>query len=122
MATNYKQKLASESPTHSRARGLHPVDTLMRTHRELEEHHQHQDRPAEPERDSLTPTQAQGLLTRAQIRAPFDGKIISLKTARHSNTIDNVKAKIDNVKAKIQDKDKKGPWSRPSLARRTVFS
>jgi hypothetical protein len=49
----------------------------------------------------LTPTQAQGLLTRARIRAPFDGEIISLKTKRHSNTIDNVKAKIDNVNAKI---------------------
>jgi hypothetical protein len=30
----------------------------------------------------LTPTQARGLLTRAQIRGPFDGKIISLKIAR----------------------------------------
>jgi hypothetical protein len=35
--------------------------------------------------------------------------------------IDNVKAKIDNVKAKIQDKEKKEPWSRPTLARRLVF-
>jgi hypothetical protein len=41
---------------------------------------------------------------RAQIRAPFDGEIISPKT-RLSNTIDNVNAKIDNVKAKIQDKE-----------------
>jgi hypothetical protein len=49
-------------------------------------------------------------------------KLSPLKTARHSNTIDNVKAKIDNVKAKIQDKEEKGPWSRPSLARRPVFS
>jgi hypothetical protein len=32
-----------------------------------------------------------------------------------------VKAKIDNVKAKIQDKEEKGPWSRPTLARRPVF-
>jgi hypothetical protein len=48
-------------------------------------------------------------LTRAQIRAPFDGEIISPKTTRQSNTIDNVKAKIDNVKAKIQDKEEKGP-------------
>jgi hypothetical protein len=79
---NYKLKLASESPTHSRARGLHPVDALSRTHQELEEHHQHQDRTAEPERDSSTPTQDWGLLTRARIRAPFDDKIISLKTAR----------------------------------------
>jgi hypothetical protein len=43
---------------------------------------------------------------RARIRAPFDGEIISRKMTRHSNTIDNVKAKIDNVKAKIQDKEK----------------
>jgi hypothetical protein len=41
---------------------------------------------------------------RAQIRAPFDGEIISLST-RLSNTIDNVKAKIDNVKAKTQDEE-----------------
>jgi hypothetical protein len=47
-------------------------------------------------------------LTRARIRAPFDGEIISPKTTRQSNTIDNVKAKIDNVKAKIQDKEEKG--------------
>jgi multidrug resistance efflux pump len=50
----------------------------------------------------LTPSQARGLQTRAQIRAPFDGEIISLKT-RLSNTIDNVNAKIDNVKAKIEN-------------------
>jgi hypothetical protein len=54
----------------------------MRTHRELEEHLQHQDPPAEPERDSLAPTQAGRLLTRARIRDPFNGKIISLKTTR----------------------------------------
>jgi hypothetical protein len=47
-------------------------------------------------------------LTRARIRAPFDGEIIS-PNARHSNTIDNVKAKIYNVKAKIQDKEEKRP-------------
>jgi hypothetical protein len=33
-----------------------------------------------------------------------------------SNTTDNVKAKIDNIKAKIEDKEEKGPWSRPTLA------
>jgi hypothetical protein len=48
-------------------------------------------------------------LTRARIRAPSDGEITSLKTTRHSNTIDNVKAKIDNVKAKIQDKEERRP-------------
>jgi hypothetical protein len=31
-----------------------------------------------------------------------------------------VKDKIDNVKAKIQDKEEKGSWSRPTLARRLV--
>jgi hypothetical protein len=45
-----------------------------------------------------------GFLTRAQIRAPFDGEIISHET-RFSDTIDNVKAKIDNVKAKTQDEE-----------------
>jgi hypothetical protein len=35
--------------------------------------------PTEPERDSLTPSQARGLLTRARIRAPFDGKILPLR-------------------------------------------
>jgi hypothetical protein len=43
-------------------------------------------------------------VTRARIRAPLDDEITTLKTTRHSNTIDNEKAKIDNVKAKIQDK------------------
>jgi multidrug resistance efflux pump len=52
----------------------------------------------------LTLSQARGLLTRAWIRAPFDGEIISNKT-RFSDAIDNVKAKIDNVKAKIQDEE-----------------
>jgi hypothetical protein len=69
----------------------------------------------------LTPSQARGLLTRARIRAPFDGEITSLETTRHSNTIDNVKAKIDNVKAKIQDKKGRRPWLRPTLARRPVL-
>jgi hypothetical protein len=32
-----------------------------------------------------------------------------------------VKAKIDNVKAKIEGKEEKGPWLRPTLARRPVF-
>jgi hypothetical protein len=59
-------------------------------------------------------------MTRARIRAPFDDKIISPKTTRHSNTIHNVKANIDNVKAKIQDKKERRPWSRPTLARRPV--
>jgi hypothetical protein len=54
----------------------------------------------------LTPSKARGLLTRARIRAPFDSEIISPKITRHSNTIDNVKAKIDNVKAKIKNKKK----------------
>jgi hypothetical protein len=44
------------------------------------------------------------MLTRARIRASFDGGIISLKV-KSSNTIDNVKAKIDNMKAKIQDRE-----------------
>jgi hypothetical protein len=44
-----------------------------------------------------------------------------LKTTRHSDTIDNVKAKIDNFKAKIREKEERRPWSRPSLARRPVF-
>jgi hypothetical protein len=61
------------------------------------------------------------LLTRARIRASFDGQIISLKTTRHSNTIDNVKAKIDNVNTKIQNKEEKRSWSRPTLARRPIF-
>jgi septal ring factor EnvC (AmiA/AmiB activator) len=82
------------------------------------------------------------MLSRARNRAPFNGKIISPKTTRWSNKIDNVKAKIDNVKAKIdnmkakidnvqakidnvkekiQDKEEKEPWSRPTLARRLGF-
>jgi glycine cleavage system H lipoate-binding protein len=43
-------------------------------------------------------------MMRAQIRAPFNGEIISLNT-RLLDTIDNVKAKIDSVKAKTQDKE-----------------
>jgi hypothetical protein len=62
----------------------------------------------------LTPAQARGLLKRAQIRAPFDGEIISPKKTRHSNT-------IDNVKEKIQDKEERRSWSRPTLARCPVF-
>jgi hypothetical protein len=38
-----------------------------------------QNRPAKPEHNSLTPSQARGLLTRARIRAPFDGEKIFLK-------------------------------------------
>jgi hypothetical protein len=67
-----------------------------------EEQHQHQAHSTEPEHESPTHPQARGLLTRARIRAPFDGEKISLIT-RKSNTIDNVKTKIDNVKAKIRD-------------------
>jgi hypothetical protein len=52
------------------------ADALARTHWELEQHHQDQDPSAEPERDFVTPLQARGLLTRARIRAPFNGKII----------------------------------------------
>jgi hypothetical protein len=60
-------------------------------------------------------------LTRSRIRAPFDGEIISPETTRHSNTIDNVKAKIVNVNAKIHDKEERRPFSRPTLARHLVF-
>jgi hypothetical protein len=60
-------------------------------------------------------------VTRDRIRAPFDGEIISPKKTGHSNTIDNVKAKIDNAKEKIQDKEERRSWSRPTLARRPVF-
>jgi hypothetical protein len=47
----------------------------------------------EPVCESLTPSQARGLLTRSQIRDPFDSEIITLEV-ESSNTIDNVKAKI----------------------------
>jgi hypothetical protein len=82
-----------------------------------EEQHQHQAHSIEPEHESSTHPQARGLLTKAWIRAPFDGEEISLIT-RQSNTIDNVKAKISNVKAKIRDEEDWGPRSIPTLARR----
>jgi hypothetical protein len=53
---------------HSRA----PTENMKNTIK-------HQDRPVKPERDSLTPSQARGLLTRSRIRAPFDGDNIFLK-------------------------------------------
>jgi hypothetical protein len=53
--------------TPSRARGLHPVDALARTHQEHGEQHQRQTHSIEPERDSLTPPQARGLLTGPKI-------------------------------------------------------
>jgi hypothetical protein len=59
------------------------------------------------------------IVTRVRI---FDSEITTLKTTRHFNTIDNVKAKIDNVRAKIQDKEERRSWSRPTLARRNIFS
>jgi hypothetical protein len=52
----------------------------------------------------------------------LNNEIISPKKTRHSNTTDNVKAKIENVKAKIQDKEERRSWSRPTLARRPVLS
>jgi multidrug resistance efflux pump len=51
----------------------------------------------EPVCESLTRSKARGLLTRAQIRAPFDGDIISLEM-ESSDT-------VDNMKTKIQDKE-----------------
>jgi hypothetical protein len=44
-------------------------------------------------------------LTRARIKAPFDGEIIFPLNTRQSDATDNMKAKIYNVKAKIQDKE-----------------
>jgi hypothetical protein len=43
----------------------------------------------------LTPSHAWGLLTRAWIKAPFDGEIITLEV-ESSDTIDNRKAKIED--------------------------
>jgi hypothetical protein len=75
-----------------------------RTHREDQEQNQHQAFSTEPEQDSSTPSQARGLLTRARIRATFDGEIIPHGT-KPSDIIDNVKDNIDNVKTKIQDEE-----------------
>jgi hypothetical protein len=72
----------------------------VRTHREDQEQNQHPTFPTEPERDSSTPSQARGLLTRARIRGPFDGEI-----THETEPFDT----IDNVKAKIQDKEAKDP-------------
>jgi hypothetical protein len=61
---------ASLQPTHE----LRGYTQRMRSRaptRELGEHLQLQDPATEPERDSLTPTQARWLLTRARIRDPF---------------------------------------------------
>jgi hypothetical protein len=81
-------------------------NALASTHRKNREQNQHRTFSTESKSNSLTPYQARGLLTRAQIRAPFDDTIISHKT-RFSDTIDNVKAKIGNVKAK--DSGRGGP-------------
>jgi hypothetical protein len=67
---NEVQKPTSESSARPRARGLHPADALAHTHRENQEQRQYQTYSTAPVRDSLTPSQARGLLTRAQIRAP----------------------------------------------------
>jgi hypothetical protein len=43
------------------------------------EHHQHRDHSAEPERDSLTPSQAWGLLMRARLGPPLTARLSPLK-------------------------------------------
>jgi hypothetical protein len=43
-------------------------------------------------------------MTRARIRAPFNGEINSFEV-KSFDTIDNVKVKIDSVKVKVQDEE-----------------
>jgi hypothetical protein len=87
----------------------------------------------------LTPTQAWGLLTRARIRAPFDGKIILLKQRRNSNPRGGVNCLLASssrmVVPLLTTTSRRSPpftWccisgkvcrssSRPSLARRPVL-
>jgi hypothetical protein len=77
---NEAKEPTSGSSTRPRAQGLHLADALARTHRENREQRQHQTYSIDPECDSLTPSQARGLLMRAHIRALFDGEMISLAT------------------------------------------
>jgi hypothetical protein len=65
---------------------------------------QHQAFSTEPERESLPPCQPRGLLTRAQIRDPFDGELISLEM-ESSDTVDNVKARFKTRRTKDPSQD-----------------
>jgi hypothetical protein len=53
------------------ARGLHPADALACTHRENQEQWSSWRFSSKPVGESLTPSQARGLLTRVWIRTPF---------------------------------------------------